>query len=554
MLLEINIRNFVLFKAAQAQLGPGFTAITGETGAGKSLIIKALQLLMGAKADPSLVRRGAKQAEIQALFALPRPAQGFLEEIGLEAEDELIVRRIIPREGRGRIYANGSMISAKNLKYIMGSLLSISGQHEYQDLLNRGRHRHLLDSYCGLERQLAAFQDRFRETKRLAANLEKQKKALQGRQEEMELLQKEMEAISTVDPHQDEDLQLEQKLQVLKSADRLRALAEEAYGKLYVEKGAVLEILADCQQHLVKMCAFDQGLEQLEKELESCVYQIQEVAYGIRDYINGLAADPALLSKLEERFYAIRQLKRRFGPELKDVLEHKEMCARRLLELEEMENDIAHLEKALKESEERLLELAGILYEKRVAGSRTLAKAVEKELAELQFHEARFAVNIHIPQKPRVEDVTSEGMEEVEFVFSPNIGEEPKPLASIASGGELSRVMLALRSVFAAKAGMESMIFDEIDAGIGGEAAGRVGAKLRKLAGYGQVIAITHFPQIAALADCHLQVSKRVEGERTVSTLAVLSGSERLDELKRMLGDQGEEAASFASRLLKESR
>ncbi len=554
MLLEIDIKNFVLIESARLEIGPGFTAITGETGAGKSLLIKAVEMLMGAKADSGLVRKGAKQAEIQALFAVPESSRNLLEEIGLEADEEVIIRRIIPKEGRGRIYANGSLVSIKNLKHLMRGLISLSSQHEYQDLLNRDRHRALLDSFCGLEQELRAFQHQFQQMKQIAFELKKQRKVLQSREEEMERLHKEVEAINKVDPKEGEDSELEQRLQVLKASDRLRLLGEEVYRKLYGKRGAVLEVLADCRQLLTKMSELDQSLEPLSNELESSIYQIQETAYGIRDYLGGLDVDPGLLNKVEERLYAIRQLKRKFGPELEDVFEYRKKSVQRLKELERLENDLADLEKALAENENKVIDMAKTLYKKRLSGSAELAKAVEKELEDLQFYKARFSAAFHVPDTPTIKDITPQGMERVEFVFSPNVGQDLKPLASIASGGELSRVMLALKSVFAAKAGMESMVFDEIDAGIGGETAAKVGEKLKKLAKFGQVLAITHFPQIAALADTHIQVNKKVKGGTTFSEIQRLEDDERIEELKRMLGDEGEEAASFASRLLKESQ
>ncbi len=554
MLLEINIRNFVLIESARIELGPGFTAITGETGAGKSLLVKALKMLMGAKADASVVRKGAKQAEIQALFSLPASNQHLLETVGLEADEELIIRRIIPREGRGRIYANGSLISAKNLKYLMKNLISLSGQHEYQDLLNRDRHRVLLDSFCGIEQELSSFQQQFHHMKKIAAELKEQRLNLRSREEEMARLQKEVEAISAIDPKEGEDTELEQRLQVLKAADKLRLLGEEAYRKLYGERGAILEVLADCRQLVTKMSELDHTLEQLLQELESSIYQLQDVAFGLRDYLGALDGDPAALNEVEERLYAIRQLKRKFGPEIEDVLQYRENSASRLEQLERLESDLADLQKALDESEYKVIEMAKRLCEKRLSGSSKLTKAVEQELEDLQLRKARFEVTFQIPDIPTIKDVSPQGMEKVEFVFAPNVGEELKPLASIASGGELSRVMLALKSILAAKAGMESMVFDEIDAGIGGEVAAKVGEKLRNLAQFGQVLAITHFPQIAALADTHIRVTKKIKDGSTFSEIKRLAGNERVDELKRMLGDEGEEAASFASRLLQESQ
>ena len=554
MILEIDVKNFVLIESARLEIGQGFTVITGETGAGKSLLIKAIEMLMGAKADSGFVRKGAKQAEIQALFAVSDSVKKLMEDVGLEADDELIVRRIIPKEGRGRIYVNGSLVSLKNLKHVMQGLLSFSGQHEYQVLLSRDKHRELLDLFADLEQDLIFFQDHFHKTKRMAKELTEQHKALLSREEEIHSLRKELEAIDKVEPVLGEDVELEQKLEILKASDRLRMLGGETYRKLYGERGAILESLADCQQLLNKMIGLDQGLEALGKELESSIYQIEEVAFAIRDYVGGLDADPTLLGRTEERLYELRQLKRKFGPELKDVLAYRNSAAQRLEALEGLEGDLAVLEKRLEDSKETVLKLAQDLYEKRLKASKNLERAVEAELKDLQFHKAKFKVDFQIPEQLCFEDLTPYGIEKIEFLLAPNVGEEPKPLASIASGGELSRVMLALKSVFAVQAGMESMVFDEIDAGIGGEVASMVGEKLRKLAKFGQVVAITHFPQIAALADAHIQVSKRVEGGVTYSEPSKLSQDERVDELKRMLGDQGEEATSFAMRLLKESQ
>ncbi len=551
MLLELSIENFVLIKKVTLNFSEGFTVITGETGAGKSLAVQALKLVLGARADSRQVRAGAKQAVIQALFTHSSRVGPLLEERGIEQGQELIIRRIIPESGRGgRIYVNGSLASLQDLREITADLVSISSQHEFQTLLRKGSHRIWLDRFAGIEDQVLHLSQLYSRLSNKQAEIRKLIAEQQETADEEERLRQEAELIDSVQPVPGEEDELRQEISVLRSAKDLRLRGENVYSLLYAGKGAVLELLADAGRELERMASTDARLEKALQELESLRYQTEEVAWQVRDYVHTLPSDLSRLEQLEERLYSLRQIARRFGPELEDVLAYREEIEERLRAVSNVSDRIAALEEEAQQLGKSLLKKAAVLSDRRRRASHLLSEAVKQELSALKLKGTDFVVDVQCPDNPDVRHVGPTGMDEVTFLFSANPGQAPAPLARIASGGELSRVMLALKAVLARKSGIETVIFDELDSGISGEVADRVGQKLRDLSQHGQVIAISHYPQIAAQAQLHIGVEKFAGTDTTTTEMKEIEGEERVDEIARMLGGGTEDARAWATRLL----
>jgi DNA repair protein RecN (Recombination protein N) len=554
MLLELGLENFILFERVSLCLSNGLTVLTGETGAGKSLLVQALKLILGARADLQQIRTGTKQALVQAVFETSPEIRGQLEDMGISCDDELVIRRTVPRAGKGRIYVNGAIISLQDLRQIVSGLASLAGQHEYQELLRREKHGPWLDRFSGLRHEVDRITSLYQEIKGLQTHLQKATAAKEKTAEEVDRLRQEAQEIDRIAPKPGEEERLEQELKVLKAAEALRALGDTCYRTLYADKGSIQEKLASCRQDLKRMAGLDSTLEKTEKELDSMVYQAEEVAWTIREYIQGLPTDLSKLEQIEERIYVLRELKRHFGPTIEDVLVYRKDIETKLTAIYESSDRIENLKTRLEEKEERLVNAALDLSKKRCEGAKKLSDAIKTELSELKLAKTDFMVDVEAAERPIASDVGPRGLDKVQFLFSPNVGQPLRPLASIASGGELSRVMLALRAALAKQAGIETIVFDEIDAGIGGEIAEKVGFKLKALSSFGQVITITHFPQIAARGNHHIALEKVVKGDKTVIIIRKVEGNQRIEELTRMLGGDKETARAYAGKLLTGSK
>ncbi|MGC9022049.1 MAG: DNA repair protein RecN, partial [Dissulfurimicrobium sp.] len=550
MLLEISLENFVLIKHLHLSFAPGLTVVTGETGAGKSLLIQALKIILGAKAAPQHIRTGEEQAVIQAVFETPKGYGVILDRYGIPEDDVIIIRRNLTINGRTKNYINGAMVNLQTLREIAAPIASLGGQHEFQGLLSTANHCVWLDRFGDLEpyvSEVSNLHQALLSAKKAFDMALKEKKATE---ETVSRLERELQEIASVAPVHGEDETLDQELKVLKEAANLKAIGESCYNELYIQKGSLLEGLARCKAALERMSAVDQRVKKADQEFASVIYQAEETAFFLRDYLKDLPSDISRLDEVEERIHRLRELKRRFGPELSDVLSYKTKIEKRLDETKNLDGTIEDLEKEISKKENELLASALRLSKKRKEAAMRLSRAVEAGLKELNFSRSAFLAEVTGPEHPKAEDVSPNGLDEVRFIFSPNIGEPPRPIEEIASGGELSRVTLALRAALAEKFGIETIIFDEIDAGLGGETAGCVGQKLKALADRGQVIAVTHFPQIAVLADHHVVVTKTVEEGKTLTKIKNLTASERMDEIARMLGGDQATAKRYAKELL----
>ncbi len=547
MLEELSIRDFAIIDKLSVRFESGLNLLTGETGAGKSILIGAMGFLLGEKADTGIIRSGAEEALVSGTAVVEgnEDALAWLSERGIAPEGgAVIVRRGLKRNGRGSIYVQDSPVTRQELADLGSLLVEVHGQRDSQALLKRDRHRVILDRFAGIEGDTAAYSARY-------AALVAKRKALESmagseaeRQREAELLRYSIEEIDAAKPKAGEDDVL---------ADEERRLAQ--HEKLFAALAASRELVADADGAVARLRkarvqleaaeGIDPRLAPLARRVDESFYELEDVGEALRSWADGLTYDPGRLEEIESRLALLQKLKRKYGPTLAEVVARRDESAERLAALENREEDRAGLEAAVAGMEREVYAAAESLSAARCAAAGRLQEAVASILATLGMPGARFEVRLE--RKASVDGkavIGPYGLDEPEFQVSANRGEPLKPLAMVASGGELSRVMLALKSVLAGADGVPSMVFDEVDTGIGGEVAVGVGKHLAGLAGSKQVLCITHLASIAARADNHYKVEKRVEGERTVTRIVELEGDDRVREIARMLsGDPGGQAS-----------
>ena len=540
MLHLLRVRNFALIDELELEFEKGFNLLSGETGAGKSLIVDALSLLVGAKASPDMIRTGEQRAIIEAVFEAP--ADLDLEAVGIDAEgEELIVRREISSGNRNRVYINSQPSTVTALRSLAPALLDIHGQHEQQTLLDVGRQLALIDRVadagtCGAE--VRAFYDALRGLEdELAALTRVESEILQR----TDLLQFQRDEIEGVNPQAGETARLRERVRVLEHSTKLLETASESYQTLYEAEPSVLSMLAAVEKSLREVAVFDSRLENIVEQSASASATVEDMAYSLRDYVQNIDADPAELEHLQGRLAELERLHRKYGP---DLLAHLTKVSRELDNLGLTESKKADISRQLTELRDNYARAAGELRTTRHRVSRTLEQSVTGELRSLAMPSAGFSIRWK-PVEP-----SATGIDRPVLLLAPNPGEEPAPLSQIASGGELSRIMLALRTVLAVDGGNKTLVFDEIDAGIGGEAAETVGRKLRELSGSYQVLCVTHLPQIARFADHHYRIEKLVVDARTVTRPEILDGTARVEELARMMS--GPDVSDAARRHVKE--
>lgn len=557
MLTHLQIRQFALIDRLDVELGPGLNVLTGETGAGKSIIIDALGLALGGRASREMVREGAETASVQAAFSLNPASPALMEilqELGLQdgfdpREEELIIRRDLSLQGPNRCWINGRLVTVAQLQRLAAALVEVHGQLDQQTLLQSREQLRLLDQFGAAEigPALAAYQDAYRRWKEAQQALEAVQMDEGERARRIDLLRYQINEIDGVAPAAGEDKALQEERQVLLHAGKLLEAVEGAYGLLYAGDGrrAAADGVAEAVSLLERAAATDPRLGELLAPLQEALVALQDSAPRLRRYIEGLDVEPQRLEQVESRLAALEGLKRKYGPSLEEVQAFRAQAAAQLEELEGAADRRAALEQALEEAESALFQAASRLSALRQRWARRLEEAVGRELQGLGLGEPRLVVHLTQPVPAAAEGLWREGTgllpqpfgaDRVELLFSGNRGESPKPLAKVASGGELSRIMLAIKTVLAQVDEVPTLIFDEVDAGIGGETAQAVGARLSSLASHRQVLCITHLPQIAARAHRHFVVRKDMSGSRTRVTVERVEGDERVRELARMLG------------------
>ena len=541
MIRYLAIRNLAVIESVSVEFEPAFNVLTGETGAGKSILVEAVGLLLGGRAAQDLLRTGEELATVEASF---------------EAADgsELIVRREITSQGRSRAFINGALATAAALKDLSNRLVELHGQHEHQQLLDPAQHLLVLDEFgslASLRDQLAGAFDRVQLARDQIDRLRMDDRERSAR---LELVEFQLNELTSAALASGEDDALAAERQILRSADRVQRLCQESYFALYDDEQAVVGRLDHVWKRVGELAGFDPRFVPFLEAREGISAQLEELAFTLRDFAARIDASPARLQDVEDRLALLERLKRKHGPALADVIDRRDALASEHAALTGGTSSLIELEQQLKQSSAEYLELARDLSARRQSAAQRLSRSLERELADLAMDQAR--VDIRIASADDEHHWTGRGLDSVEFFLSANLGEEPRPLARIVSGGELSRVMLALKTLAADAANptsaQKTLIFDEVDAGIGGRVATVVGQKLASLGERYQVLCITHLPQVAACGRTQFLIQKQTRGRRTMTSVQKLSRSERVEELARMMGgaDAGDRARSGAQELL----
>ncbi|MCX7992849.1 MAG: DNA repair protein RecN [Fimbriimonadales bacterium] len=551
MLHALHIENLAIIDRLEVNFAVGLNALTGETGAGKSILIDALNLALGERADPTLIRTGAEKLRVNAIFELPNDPElhALLDELGVEPEEGLLyLSREVQAGGRSIARINGQPAPLSTLKAIGERLVDLHGQHEHQSLLKPSSHLEFLDHWLGEPALNLRMQ--VRETVYALRGAERELRELIEREREREqmldLYRFQVDEIRKANIQMGEDEHLETEERRLTHAEKLIALAGGAYDALMSENGAY-DLAASVSRNLTEIARIDPSVAEWGDMLEGALAQIEEVARNLRTYAESIEYDPARLEEVIARLELIKRLKRKYGDTIEAVLDYAEQAEVKLHALETQTERRDALEAQIAQLQATATTLCEQLTELRRSGAQRFAESIQACLRDLAMDRAEFRAEV----RPKLMDAT--GADSVEFLFSANPGEPPRPLSKIASGGEMSRVMLALKTVLADAAPVPTLVFDEIDAGLGGRTAHAVGEKLNELARHCQILCITHLPQIASRATHHLAIEKQAEGDTTRVQIRTLEGEARVQEIARMLtGEPTETALQHARELLTE--
>ena len=543
MLTELRIRNFAIIEDIGLEFSDGFTVLTGETGAGKSILVDAVDLLVGGRASADAIRTGAEEAEISGVFDVGGNVQvlRLLDQHDLLGSGEtcLILRRILSRAGRHRLHVNSRPAPLGLLQTLQGFLVDIHGQHDQQSLFKPAVQLALLDAFGELTELTAQYALAFEHMRNLDAQLEEHRRIGADRQAREELLRYQVTEINTAQLRLGEDRELERERLLLSEGRRLAELVQKIYGPLYEEEASILGGLRALGIPFKEVAAIDAELSADRERFEAALTELLDLAHRLRDYRDRLEFDPERLDKVEERLDLLHRLMKKYGGSLEEVTRRGMEAEQQLREVENLEKELARLTAEADNARRAACQQAKTLSKKRQKAAGDLEKQLEKELKALQMERARVEITVSPPNADIAGSLTSTGIDEVKFLFSANAGEPPQSLTRIASGGELSRVMLALKTVLARMDQVPVLVFDEVDAGIGGAVAEVVGKRLKQLSRHGhQVFCITHLAPIAAQAQSHFAVTKGTKGDRTVTTVTRLNAAARVEEVARMLGGE----------------
>nr|WP_255651381.1 DNA repair protein RecN [Corallococcus sp. AS-1-12] len=531
-MLGLRISNVAVIEEVEVAFGAGLTVLTGETGAGKSILVDALGLLLGGRADADVIRAGCEDAAVEGVFARTPVLAARLEELGLpDLGEEVLVRRVLGRTGRGKVYVNGALVTLGVLGKLTRGAVDIAGQHEHVSLFDSGLHRVLLDKYGGLEETLAAYGREWANLREVDSRMD----ALGGDdakvRERAEFLRFQLDEITRLDPEPGEDVKLDAERRRLGSAQKLKRQGAEAELLVAGEAPSAVEIVGRALGLVHEGVKCDATLAPVAQSLSTALSELEEAARRLNRYVEGLESDPGRLGEVEERLDALKRLCRKHGTTLDGVLKKRGELETELGTLENRREILEELNQERKRVEERARKAALALSRARKASAGAFSQQVRDGLGGLAMGKAAFEVRVTAGEALR-----PDGLDEVEFFFSANPGEPARPLAKVASGGEASRLLLALKRALADSDACGCYILDEADAGVSGAIADVVGRMIREVSTHRQVLCITHLPQVAAYADAHLLIRKSVKGERTVSQVLPLSaGAERTQELARMM-------------------
>ncbi len=542
MIRYLAIRNLAVIESVAVDFEHSFNVLTGETGAGKSILVEAVGLLLGGRATQDLIRTGEELATVEAIF---------------ETEDgsELIVRREITSQGRSRAFINGALATAAALKDLSNRLVELHGQHEHQQLLDPAQHLALLDAWTGLTEDRTAVGEAFARVRGLRDELDRLRMDDRERAARLDLVEFQLNELQKANLQAGEDEALSSERQLLRSADTIQRLCSEGYAELYDSEGAALVALGHIWKRVGELAAIDPRFTPYLDARDGIKAQLEDLAFMLRDAAEGIDASPGRLQQLEDRLALIERLKRKHGGSLEEAIARRDRLAAEHKALTGGQSTLAEIEQQLLEAGRAFLKSAKRLSSKRHDAAPRFARQIESELADLAMERTRFEVRLTTSEAEG--QWSAAGIDTGELYLSPNVGEDLRPLARIVSGGELSRVMLALKTLAAAESGpAKTLIFDEVDAGIGGRVATVVGQKLASLGDRFQVLCITHLPQIASCGQSHFLIEKRVQARRTLTSVTRLAGDARVTEIARMMGGSaaGEKAIASARELLDSTR
>ena len=549
MLTDLQIKNFAIIDDLSIRFNDGLTVLSGETGAGKSIIINAVNLLLGNRASAKMIRDGCDTAELSAFFEVPdgSPAAAIMADNGYAPEAGLLIRRVIAANDRHRIYINDQMATMQMLASITANLASISGQHASQGLLREDQHLVLLDRFGGFLPSVEEVTRRYETIVPLSRQLASLRKKQAHQEAEQHLLRHQAGEIAEAGIQPDEDDTLEQERRRLKHAEFLQHTVFSAIEALHGADGAIVEQLGEIRKNLEKAADLDEELSAGLAALNDHLFGLEDVTENLRTYLGRLDGEPGRLEAVEARLDLINRLKRKYGGSIQAIFAKRDAIETELAAIDHLDDDIAKTEAQLQEAHAEMGRRVRDLSAKRREVADTFARAVEAELGSLKMSGTRFGVQFSHMACGQASNpwlcvdgcqLSPTGIDQAAFVIAPNVGESLKPLSSIASGGELSRVVLALKAILAENDAVGTVIFDEVDAGIGGGVAGVVGKKLKTLAQKHQLICITHLPQIACCGDHHYYIEKRVRNGRTTTSIRPMDREARIMEIARMLGGE----------------
>lgn len=549
MLLELNIANIALIESLRIEFAQGFNVLTGETGSGKSIVVDCMNLVLGGRADRDFVRTGAEKGSVQALFDIAKnsAAKAILGEMDIDCEDGMVaVSREISRSGRNICRISGVIVPLNTLRRLTGTLLDIHGQHEHQSLLDPAKHIAFLDAYGDNRHNELRAQAAKLHSERVKMESELKKNMFDAAERERlsDMLGFQIQEIASAKLKKGEEERLIARLRILENSEKIRTNVETAYEATYAGAGrtpSAQELLLRAANAMDKLSQIDERYAELGLRLREMVYSVQDIGYELRDILDHMESDPELIEKVSKRLETIDRLERKYGPNLDDVLNFYASAVERLESIQTGDAHIDALKAELAKKDAELDEVCTLLTASRRELAQRLAQAVMQQLRDLGMGRARLEIRIESLPRP-----TANGLDSVEFLISANPGEPLKPMASVASGGELSRIMLALKAISMEADGVDSMVFDEIDTGVSGRMAQTVGEKMCAIARDHQVLCVTHLPQIAALGDAHFVVEKHTDGTTTETVVRQLDSEGRIHELSRLVGGAEDSTSSLS--------
>lgn len=566
MIKLLSINNLAVVRQAQIEFNLGLNVLSGETGAGKSVVLSAIGLLLGERASQELIRTGETRAVVEGIFDIEgnTPLVDLLESRGIELADyDLVIKREISQNGRGKVFINHQPTTLSLLKEIQPHLIDVHGQGEQQSLLMPSVQMHLLDLFAGAMEMRLEVENTYETLVHIAQELESLRQSEAERLQLLDLLTYQVEEIEKSRPEIGEDLQLESERNVLVNAEKLATLCEAVNQLLYDNDDSIISQLSQAQRRLGELAVIDEDLHHFLEQLDSAKYSLEDVTYGVRNYAEKIVFSPSRLQLVEDRLVELDKLKRKYGGSLEAVIAHLEGVRQRRAELVNSDERRELLIRKFKSALEQYRKQAALLSKTRKAKARELEKVISGELSQVSLEHSRFRVNFNYPTvSSLIEEIGAlkdllgdvkvgrNGAETIEFFFSANEGEELRPLREVASGGELSRLMLVIKSITAPTRYPRTLVFDEVDSGIGGRVSEAVGIRLKRLSLINQVICITHQAQIARHADHHYRVLKQINESRTMTTVDLLNRQQRIEELARMIG--GSEITTITKQHAKE--